>query len=102
MLSNLDRSRLIGGQATWEGFSAGGDMIDSQPSSSSSGQLQAGTQRLDELARFRDDWKQEVELHGLAEATYLTSSVPPGDGLQASQNYSTEELPEAQDSFVCH
>jgi hypothetical protein len=73
-----------------------------QPSPSSAAPLpsQGDTQEPDELTRFRNDWKQEVELHNRAEVA-LRSSFPLVDGLLASQHYSAEELPQAQDSFVC-
>jgi hypothetical protein len=67
-----------------------------QPSSSS------GTQEPDELTKFRDDWKHEVECHYRAETTHESSAdtIPPADGLPNAQHYSVDELPQAQDSFV--
>ena len=71
-----------------------------EPSFSSSVPPHNGSQELDELTKFRNDWKQELGLHGRAEATYK-SSFSPEEGLPVSQQYSAEELPQAQDSFVC-
>ena len=64
------------------------------PQLSSSSLAQDGAQEPDELTRFRDDWKHEVELHR-AEVTHETT-----DGLPSAQHYSAEELPQAQESFV--
>ena len=67
-----------------------------KPSSTSvSLPLQDSVQEPDELTRFRDDWKHEVELHHHAD------TLRPADGLPDAQHYSAEELPQAQDSFVC-
>jgi len=67
-----------------------------QPSSPSAPlPLQDSVQEPDELTRFRDDWKHEVELHHHAD------TLRPADGLPDAQHYSAEELPQAQDSFVC-
>lgn len=73
-------------------------MIYPPPSSSSPGPLQDGPQEPDELTRFRNDWKQEV---GSQSRVTLKCSFPSEDKLPASQHYSAEELPQAQDSFVC-
>lgn len=74
-----------------------------QPSSSSALlPHQDGTQEPDELTKFRDDWKHEVELHHRADATHESSAdtFSPAGGLRGAQHYSAEELPQAQDSFV--
>lgn len=75
--------------------------IQSSSSPSASPPLQGGTQEPDELTRFRDDWKHEVELHR-AEAVHEPSvgTIPPADGLLGAQYYTAEEIPQAQDSFV--
>ena len=64
--------------------------------------LKKGTQEPDELTRFRDDWKHEVELHR-TEVTHGLSAdtaIPPPGGLPDAQRYTAGELPQAQDSFV--
>lgn len=75
-----------------------------KPSSSSAPlPLQDSGQEPDELTRFRDNWKHEVELHHRADSVHKPSNdtVPPADpGLPAAQHYSAEELPQAQDTFV--
>ena len=75
-----------------------------QPSSPSPGSLplRDGPQELDELTRFRNDWKQEISLHNRAEATPKASAFAalPLDDLLDGNHYSAEELPQAQDSFV--
>ena len=75
-----------------------------QPSSPSPGSLplRDGPQELDELTRFRNDWKQEISLHNRAEATPKASALAalPFDDLLDGNHYSAEELPQAQDSFV--
>ena len=82
-------------------------MTLSQPSSSSSAPLPVrdGTQEPDELTKFRDNWKHEVELHHRADETRESpvNAIPPADVLQVAvaQHYSSDELPQAQDSFVC-
>ena len=75
-------------------------MIYPRPSSASSGPAQDGTQEADELTKFRNDWKQEVRLHGRVEPATYKPSVPSEDGSPVNQHYSAEELPQAQDSFV--
>jgi hypothetical protein len=72
-----------------------------RPSSSAPLPLQGGPQEPDELTRFRNDWRHEVQLHR-ADATHESSAdpVPPAHGPPAAQHYSAEELPKAQDSFV--
>jgi hypothetical protein len=73
-----------------------------RPSSSAPLPLQGGPQEPDELTRFRNDWKHEVQIHHRADATHESSvdPVPPAHGPPAAQHYSAEELPQAQDSFV--
>ena len=73
-----------------------------QPPSSSSTPLPL--QEPDELRRFRDNWRQEVELHHRDDVTHGSSvdATPRVDGFPAvaAQHYLTEELPQTQDSFV--
>jgi len=75
-----------------------------QPSSPSSAPLpvQGGSQEPDELTKFRDDWKHEVQLHHRVEETHRSSvdPIPPADGLLSAQHYPAEGIPQAQDSFV--